>query len=116
METKWLEDFIALAETRSFSRAAQLRHITQPAFSRRIQALEGGVDNLVEGIGLEVRLTAIGPGVKQRRHDMSLCLRARGGNILIDSFNDLSFPLGFQNPRPCSRCFMYHGLPKPKGQ
>ncbi len=36
-----MEDFLALAETRSFSRAAHLRHITQPAFSRRIQALEG---------------------------------------------------------------------------
>ena len=33
-------DFVALAEARSFSRAAQLRHITQPAFSRRIQQLE----------------------------------------------------------------------------
>jgi DNA-binding transcriptional LysR family regulator len=25
METKWLEDFVSLAETRSFSRSAQLR-------------------------------------------------------------------------------------------
>ena len=33
METKWLEDFVSLAETRSFSRSAQLRHVTQPAFS-----------------------------------------------------------------------------------
>lgn len=40
METKWLEDFLCLAETRSFSRAAADRHITQSAFSRRIQALE----------------------------------------------------------------------------
>ena len=40
MDTKWLEDFVSLAETRSFSRSAQLRHVTQPAFSRRIQALE----------------------------------------------------------------------------
>jgi DNA-binding transcriptional LysR family regulator len=40
MDTNWLEDFVVLAETRSFSRAAQMRHITQPAFSRRIQALE----------------------------------------------------------------------------
>lgn len=40
METKWLEDFVSLAETRSFSRSAQLRHVTQPAFSRRIRALE----------------------------------------------------------------------------
>jgi hypothetical protein len=40
MDTKWLEDFVSLAETRSFSRSAHLRHVTQPAFSRRIQALE----------------------------------------------------------------------------
>ena len=40
METKWLEDFVSLAETRSFSRSAQLRHVTQPAFSRRIQSPE----------------------------------------------------------------------------
>ena len=42
VETKWLEDFVSLAETHSFSRSAQLRHVTQPAFSRRIQALEPG--------------------------------------------------------------------------
>lgn len=40
METKWLEDFLCLADTRSFSRAAQDRHVTQSAFSRRIMALE----------------------------------------------------------------------------
>ena len=61
METKWLEDFIALAETRSFSRAAQLRHITQPAFSRRIQALElwTGID-LVDRSSYPTRLTSAG--------------------------------------------------------
>jgi len=40
MELAWLEDFIALAEYGSFVRAAEARHITQPAFSRRIRALE----------------------------------------------------------------------------
>lgn len=40
MDIKWIEDFLCLAESRSFSRAAAERHITQPAFSRRIQALE----------------------------------------------------------------------------
>lgn len=40
MELDWLEDFLTLIETRNFSRAAELRHITQPAFSRRIRALE----------------------------------------------------------------------------
>jgi DNA-binding transcriptional LysR family regulator len=40
LETKWLEDFSTLAATRSFSQAAQQRFVTQPAFSRRIKALE----------------------------------------------------------------------------
>ncbi|GJD62845.1 LysR family transcriptional regulator [Methylobacterium frigidaeris] len=40
MELKWLEDFISLARTGSFSRSADERHVTQSAFSRRIRALE----------------------------------------------------------------------------
>ena len=61
METKWLEDFVSLAETRSFSRSAQLRHVTQPAFSRRIQALEAwaGAD-LVDRSSYPTRLTTAG--------------------------------------------------------
>jgi len=61
METKWLEDFVSLAETRSFSRSAQLRHVTQPAFSRRIQALEAwaGID-LVDRSSYPTRLTPAG--------------------------------------------------------
>ena len=61
METKWLEDFVSLAETRSFSRSAQLRHITQPALSRRIQSLEAwaGTD-LVDRSSYPTRLTAAG--------------------------------------------------------
>jgi DNA-binding transcriptional LysR family regulator len=61
METRWLEDFVSLAETRSFSRSAQLRHVTQPAFSRRIQALEAwaGAD-LVDRSSYPTRLTPAG--------------------------------------------------------
>ena len=61
MDTKWLEDLVSLAETRSFSRSAQLRHVTQPAFSRRIQALEAwaGID-LVDRSSYPTRLTAAG--------------------------------------------------------
>jgi DNA-binding transcriptional LysR family regulator len=40
MNLSWLEDFLALAATGNFSRAADERHMTQPAFSRRIRALE----------------------------------------------------------------------------
>ena len=40
MDLSWLDDFLALTETLNFSRAAEMRHVTQPAFSRRIRALE----------------------------------------------------------------------------
>ena len=61
METKWLEDFVSLAETRSFSRSALLRHVTQPAFSRRIQSLEAwaGAD-LVDRSAYPTSLTPAG--------------------------------------------------------
>ena len=61
MYTKWLEDFVSLAKTRSFSRSAQLRHLTQPAFSRRLRSLQAwaGVA-LVDRSSYPTRLTAAG--------------------------------------------------------
>ncbi len=46
LDLDWLEDFLALAESGNFSRAAQARNIAQPAFSRHIKSLEEwvGVD------------------------------------------------------------------------
>ncbi|MBP2291782.1 LysR family transcriptional regulator [Azospirillum rugosum] len=57
MELNWLEDFLALAECGNFSRAAEGRHLTQPAFSRRIRALEDWVgtplfDRTTQPVGL----------------------------------------------------------------
>lgn len=40
MDIRWLQDFLAVAETQNFTRAAQMRHVSQAAFSRRIKALE----------------------------------------------------------------------------
>jgi len=61
METKWLEDFVSLAETRSFSRSAQLRHVTQPAFSRRIQSLEAWAGaELIDRSAYPTQLTPAG--------------------------------------------------------
>jgi LysR family transcriptional regulator, hypochlorite-specific transcription factor HypT len=61
MESKWLEDFLSLAETGSFSKSALLRHVTQPAFSRRIQALETwlGAD-LIDRTAYPTKLTKAG--------------------------------------------------------
>ena len=40
MESRWLEDFLSLVDTRNFSKSADARFTTQPAFSRRIKNLE----------------------------------------------------------------------------
>ena len=77
METKWLEDFVSLAETRSFSRSAQLRHVTQPAFSRRIQSLEAwaGTD-LVDRSSYPTRLTPAGETLYGQSMEMLQALQS----------------------------------------
>jgi LysR family transcriptional regulator, hypochlorite-specific transcription factor HypT len=61
MDIKWLEDFITLAEVKSFSKAAALRHSSQPAFSRRIQALEAWTgSHLIDRTNYPTQLTAAG--------------------------------------------------------
>ncbi|MCU1719230.1 LysR substrate-binding domain-containing protein [Pseudomonas sp. 5P_3.1_Bac2] len=60
-ESKWLEDFVALAATRSFSQAAQRRFVTQPAFSRRIRSLESSLGlTLVNRSVTPIELTEAG--------------------------------------------------------
>jgi len=77
METKWLEDFVSLAETRSFSRSALLRHVTQPAFSRRIQSLEAwaGTD-LVDRSSYPTRLTPAGQTLYEQSLEMLHALQS----------------------------------------
>ncbi|HAN6100859.1 TPA: LysR family transcriptional regulator [Escherichia coli] len=43
IETKWLYDFLTLEKCRNFSQAAVSRYVSQPAFSRRIRALEQAI-------------------------------------------------------------------------
>ena len=61
MDHKWLEDFVTLARERNFSKAAVLRHVTQPQFSRRIRALElwAGAE-LVNRASVPITLTPAG--------------------------------------------------------
>ena len=77
METKWLEDFLSLAETGSFSRSSQLRHVTQPAFSRRIQSLEAwaGTD-LVDRSSYPTRLTPAGQTLRSQALELLQALQA----------------------------------------
>jgi len=67
MDLSWLEDFVALADSLNFTRAAEARHVTQPAFSRRIQALENWIGTrLVTRSTHGVALTAAGAHLRGR--------------------------------------------------
>ena len=67
MNLRHLEHWLALAETGSFSRAAEKLHITQSALSRSIQALEEALGGpLVDRIGKKNELTPLGRSVLER--------------------------------------------------
>ncbi len=75
MQTDWLIDFTTLAETRSFSRAAQRRHITQPAFSRRIRALEHWADATLIDRGHPPQLTPAGRMLLERVPELTAAMQ-----------------------------------------
>jgi DNA-binding transcriptional LysR family regulator len=61
MDTRWLQDFVTLAEVRNFTRAAEIRNVSQAAFSRRVQALEHWVGaKLIDRTAFPTRLTDAG--------------------------------------------------------
>ena len=67
MNLKHLEHWLALADTGSFSRAAEKLHITQSALSRSIQSLEEELGGpLVDRIGKRNELTPLGHSVLER--------------------------------------------------
>ncbi|MBR1175243.1 LysR family transcriptional regulator [Bradyrhizobium sp. KB893862 SZCCT0404] len=71
MEINWLYDFIAVATTRSFSRAAEDRNCSQPALSRRIQALEVWAGaSLLDRTTHSVNLTPAGEVFRQIAEDV----------------------------------------------
>ncbi len=71
MNFSWLEDFLALAASGNFSRAAQERHMTQPAFSRRVRALEEWVGTeLFDRSSQPATLTPVGEWFRTSAHDL----------------------------------------------
>jgi len=88
-DSKWLEDFLTLNETRNFSKAAQLRHITQPAFGRHIKALEAAVgQQLVDRSSQPIRFT---PAGKQFRSLAQSLLKQL--NQGLDQINGIDQPI-----------------------
>jgi DNA-binding transcriptional LysR family regulator len=71
MDLKLLEDLAALDRERSFARAAESRHVTHPAFGRRIRALEawaGAV--LVDRSPQRIQLTDAGQALLEQARPM----------------------------------------------
>lgn len=81
MELKWLEDFLSLAATRSFSDSARERNVTQSAFSRRIRSLEVwlGTD-LLDRSTYPIRLTDDGRTFREAAEEIvRLTYQSRAG-------------------------------------
>jgi DNA-binding transcriptional LysR family regulator len=78
MEIRRLKHLVALADTRNFGRAAMLSHLSQPAFSRSIQAAEEELGlQLFDRGTTEVRCTDAGAFVVERARKLvfdSRCL------------------------------------------
>ncbi len=77
MDIAWLESFLALIEHGSFTRAVEAQHVSQPAFSRRIRALETWFgEALVDRSTYPVTLTPAGVKVRASAIDTvtALCL------------------------------------------
>lgn len=85
METKWLHDFVSLANTGNFSRSAEERNVTQSAFSRRIQSLEQWLGTeLVDRKTHPVKLTDAGIRFLRPAKNM-----IRQADRMKNDFNDL---------------------------
>jgi DNA-binding transcriptional LysR family regulator len=77
MDVTWLESLLALLEHGSFSRAAEVQHISQPALSRRIRALEhwAGAE-LVDRSTYPVSLTPAGAALRDSANEVVSSLGA----------------------------------------
>ena len=68
-----LRHLVALAESGSFSRAAERVHLTQPALSRSIQSLEEELGaTLFDRIGRRAELTSVGREILERARQLVL--------------------------------------------
>jgi len=82
MELHQLRYFCAVAETGSFSRAAEQSHVSQPSLSQQILKLEDELGaRLFDRLGRSVRLTELGKRFLPRAHAVLRELEAAKGDI-----------------------------------
>ncbi len=98
MDLRRLKHLVALADTRNFSRAAQQCHLSQPAFSRSVQAAEEELGlQLFDRNSLEVTCTDAGAFVVERARKLvfdSRCLERDVSLYRERLIGDLAFGVG----------------------
>ena len=98
MNLNQLEHLLALDEARHFAKAADKVHLSQPAFSRSIQALEKQTGLvLFERKGGDIRPTPAGQFLIDRARQLILEARAVQRDILLyqrGEVGELSFGVG----------------------
>ena len=102
MELKWLEDFLSLSDTENFRISSKRRFISQPAFSRRIIALENWMGTkLFDRTHQPVKLTSAGElfkplaleivqSIYQSRNDIKTQISAHEGKIRFATLSTLA--------------------------
>ena len=81
MDTQNLQAFLLVAETGSFSQAAEKLHLTQPAVSKRVALLEEQLQaHLFDRIGRNIGLTEAGqallPHAKRVQQELQLAAQS----------------------------------------
>lgn len=93
MELHQLRYFCAVAETGSFSRAAEHSHVSQPSLSQQILKLEAELGvRLFDRLGRSVRLTEVGKTFLPRAHAVLRELEAARGDV-VESKDSISGPV-----------------------
>ena len=102
LSTRQLRAFVQLTELRSFTRAAQACHLSQPAFSAQIKALEEGVGArlfdrdtrsvrlTVEGERFEVAARALLQDAKVALDDLADHVQLRRGRVHLAALPSLA--------------------------
>ncbi|WP_250461844.1 LysR family transcriptional regulator [Microbulbifer litoralis] len=113
MEIQWLKAFLATAEQGSASEAAETLHLTQPAVSKRLAALEQQLGTpLFDRIGRRLQLTDAGRALLPRaRHilnevsDAERELRALGNEVTGSLRIATSHHVGLHHLPPVLKAF-----------
>lgn len=116
MNFKLVEDFLSLATSQNFSRSAEERNVTQPAFSRRIQQLEVWVGvPLVDRSTYPTKLTEAGMRFRDAAEE-SLSLIHDVRNELRDESKLNSNTINFATPYTISTYYFPKWLTKLKSE